>query len=488
MSMKKRLFLAAVFLCIAVWAGFYLQSLHFGLHNFKDSAYYIILAESLSHFQGLRALCYPGHPLSKYCAPLFPLMLSPILYFFGRNFVLMHGLVLLFSLLTLFFTYKYIENASDSRMAFWVTLYLICSWVFFRFSIEILTDIPFIFFISLSLYLFTLYIQDDKYLSSRGIMLSVAIVLAYFCRYAGIILFVSLEAYLLFRKENKKAIFLGSVFIVPFLLWNLRNLFVVNIFEPSLSQQLSSFLKASHFFNNLKLYRFYFPDTLLPLFEFNPRYHLLYRKIYLFIDFIVLMGLYINLRDKKNVFLGIFYLLFLLLLFLWPAFSGGRYFLPLLSLTIFFFLQGLRTVMQQITFLKQKYVFSFLVGLMIAFSFYYTFFVFRPSHIAMPYYSQDFYKLLLWAKDNIDFNKNEIVASNHPTVVYFILGKTSFNLSSASPLQVWNYIREYKAGYIFLTLSPVYRQRSMLPFLDKFKAKLKLIRKEGSAYLYRIEY
>ena len=488
MSIKKRLFLVAVFLCIAIGAGFYLQSLHFGLHNFKDSAYYIILAESLSHFQGLRAMCYPGHPLSKYCAPLFPLMLSPILYFFGRNFVLMHGLVLLFSLLTLFFTYKYIENASDSRMAFWVTLYLICSWVFFRFSIEILTDIPFMFFISLSLYLFTLYIQDDKYLSSRGIMLSVAIVLAYFCRYAGIILFVSLEAYLLFRKENKKAIFLGSVFIVPFLLWNLRNLFVVNIFEPSLSQQLSSFLKASHFFNNLKLYRFYFPDTLLPLFEFNPRYHLLYRKIYLFIDFIVLMGLYINLRDKKNVFLGIFYLLFLLLLFLWPAFSGGRYFLPLLSLTIFFFLQGLRTVMQQITFLKQKYVFSFLVGLMIAFSFYYTFFVFRPSHIAMPYYSQDFYKLLLWAKDNIDFNKNEIVASNHPTVVYFILGKTSFNLSSASPLQVWNYIREYKAGYIFLTLSPVYRQRSMLPFLDKFKAKLKLIRKEGSAYLYRIEY
>ena len=106
----------------------------------------------------------------------------------------------------------------------------------------------------------------------------------------------------------------------------------------------------------------------------------------------------------------------------------------------------------------------------------------------MPYYSQDFNKLLLWAKNNIDFNKNEIVASNHPTVVYFILGKTSFNLSSASPLQVWNYIREYKAGYIFLTLSPVYRQRSMLPFLDKFKAKLKLIRKEGSAYLYRIEY
>jgi len=112
MSIKKRLFLAAVFLCIAVWAGFYLQSLHFGLHNFKDSAYYIILAEGLSRFQGLRALCYPGHPLSKYCAPLFPLMLSPILYFFGRNFVLMHGLVLLFSLLTLFFTYKYIENAS----------------------------------------------------------------------------------------------------------------------------------------------------------------------------------------------------------------------------------------------------------------------------------------------------------------------------------------------------------------------------------------
>ncbi|MCD6133920.1 MAG: glycosyltransferase family 39 protein [Candidatus Omnitrophica bacterium] len=487
MSIKKRLFLAAVFLCIAVWAGFYLQSLHFGLHNFKDSAYYIILAEGLSRFQGLRALCYPGHPLSKYCAPLFPLMLSPILYFFGRNFVLMHGLVLLFSLLTLFFTYKYIENASDSRMAFWVTLYLICSWVFFRFSIEILTDIPFMFFISLSLYLFTLYMQDDKYLSSRGIMLSVAIVLAYFCRYAGIILFVSLEAYLLFRKENKKAIFLGSVFIVPFLLWNLRNLLIVNIFEPSLSQQLSSFLKASHFFANLKLYQFYFPDTLLPLFELNPRYHLLYRKIYLFIDFIVLMGLYINLRDKKNVFLGIFYLLFLLLLFLWPAFSGGRYFLPLLPLTIFYFLQGLKTVMRM-GFLKQQCMFYSLAGIMIAFSFYYTFFVFRPSHIAMPYYSQDFNKLLLWAKNNIDFNKNEIVASNHPTVVYFILGKTSFNLSSASPLQVWNYIREYKAGYIFLTLSPVYRQRSMLPFLDKFKAKLKLIRKEGSAYLYRIEY
>ena len=100
---------------VRTW-GWFVLTLFFGIIAVKsipkefydlggDSAQYIILGESLSQGKGLRMVNYPGEPFSFYYPPVFSLLLSPIIYFFGRNFYLMHLLVALLGYLSLYFLY-----------------------------------------------------------------------------------------------------------------------------------------------------------------------------------------------------------------------------------------------------------------------------------------------------------------------------------------------------------------------------------------------
>jgi hypothetical protein len=88
----------ALFFCLVVYhAG----SLNRETARFEDSAAYVVLTEALAGGMGYTDISYAGDPPHAHYPPLFPLLLTPVVYFYGRSFLLIKALVLVFSFNTL---------------------------------------------------------------------------------------------------------------------------------------------------------------------------------------------------------------------------------------------------------------------------------------------------------------------------------------------------------------------------------------------------
>ena len=124
-----------------------------------DSAQYIILAQSISRGTGYRAVNYPDSPFCYHYPPVFPLLLSPIVYLFGSNFYLMHLLVALLGFLSLLFLYKLFRKYADKKSSFLTFSLLSTIYIFLFYScIFILSYFPYFFFSVLSLFLASRYL------------------------------------------------------------------------------------------------------------------------------------------------------------------------------------------------------------------------------------------------------------------------------------------------------------------------------------------
>src|SRR5262245_56228136 len=74
----------------------------------SDSATYVTLAEALASGLGYTEISSAGDPAYVLAPPLFPLLLSALVYFFGRHYLLMKALVLLFALGALLLVYLFV--------------------------------------------------------------------------------------------------------------------------------------------------------------------------------------------------------------------------------------------------------------------------------------------------------------------------------------------------------------------------------------------
>ena len=84
-----------VILSLFFWFNVFLHMPAAFLDFGGDSAQYIVLSESLAHGTGYHAVNYPDAPFFYHYPPMFSLLLTPIILFWGRNFFLMHLLVAL---------------------------------------------------------------------------------------------------------------------------------------------------------------------------------------------------------------------------------------------------------------------------------------------------------------------------------------------------------------------------------------------------------
>src|SRR3954467_11504595 len=73
--------IAALLAC----AAFYVVAINPAFYLWGDNAHYIIVAKSVATGHGLRDLHTPGNPPFSFPVPLFPLALSPIVYFFDYD-------------------------------------------------------------------------------------------------------------------------------------------------------------------------------------------------------------------------------------------------------------------------------------------------------------------------------------------------------------------------------------------------------------------
>src|SRR5262245_45024377 len=210
----------------------------------EDSAVYVLLAEALANGRGYTNISYVGDPSNVQYPPFFPLILTPVVYFFGRNFLLMKVVVLLFAFASLLFTYFFIERSAGEKKALLITAVLGISPTFFVYSHEVMSEIAYLCFSLLTLHFLSRYNRERRWLTSSGASAVIFIILAYFTRSIGLSLLLAAPVSLLLLKPPGKLqyrVLAATVFAIfcalPVLAWTMRSSALGWSANPSLVQE-----------------------------------------------------------------------------------------------------------------------------------------------------------------------------------------------------------------------------------------------------------
>jgi hypothetical protein len=207
-----------------------------------------------------------------------------------------------------------------------------------KFLDQILSDIPFLFLVFLSLLLIT-KLKPGVW---NSIGVGTIIFFAFFIRTTGIILlgsFLVCQALRFYRqKETRKAILINSVMIlISFsLLWIATSLIFPNG-QGSYFEQLRG-LTATIFKENIISYFYLF----VVFFGSSPAWTYIYYVLVVFF----LIGIWIR-RDADQP-LVVFFALYFIAILLWPERQGIRFIFPLLPIFIYFVFQGISTAIAKL--------------------------------------------------------------------------------------------------------------------------------------------
>jgi hypothetical protein len=233
-----RLFAVVCLGALVGTAAMYLISLTNYLSVDGDNAVYITLAKSLATGHGYTDIQGPTPRLEAQYPFLFPLLLAPIVYFWGAGAVMiMQILVGLFALAGLtwsFFLFRHWLGSAPLALA--ATTAAGSSELFWQFSHKVLTEIPYLFFTVAACWFASVYAKEDSPWTKAGVFATLAASAAFLTRTIGLSVCVALPIYLLIaaplprsRKEwetrVKKVLVSGALLTAIGGVWTLRSRF-----------------------------------------------------------------------------------------------------------------------------------------------------------------------------------------------------------------------------------------------------------------------
>ncbi|MDP8233398.1 MAG: glycosyltransferase family 39 protein [Candidatus Saelkia tenebricola] len=451
-----------------------------------DSAQYIILAENIARGGGYRAINYPQEPFFYHYPPLFPLLLSFVIYFYSRNIYLMHFLIALMSYVSLFFIYGIFKQCSGKKKAFLYTILLATNWVCILYSTKhILSDIPYFFISSVCLFFTAKYLKTESVFNKEGAFTLIALVLGYFMRYIGITLFLGIVILLIVEKARfKKIIFMFLGFLIPFFLWQMFNpggivqyskqIYLIDPYRPYLG---TVFLHPQYL-----LLRFvegavcFYKSLAVVLFPFFSGFSS-------YLSLITLVFIFIGVWSNKKCVFRYYFIIYVFLIMVWPYREIYRLLIPVIPFIYFYFFSGLDTFL--LFLFKKKNVFVFYPAAVIILCFNVLKF---PEYFIKEKLSQsalDFIAIHSWIKQYAP--KNAVIISRKPTVSYFYSGRKSVIYPFSLDIQkIEQEFLKADAEYIIVDDFSEETRYYLLPFIVRYKHKLEIAHQEGRTSLLKI--
>lgn len=224
--------------------------------------------------------------------------------------------------------------------------------MFLLFLDYIISDIPFLFFSTLSLYLLDLKFSSKKQNSAiQSIAIGVIFFAAYFVRTMGIILLASFFLYqgIQFLRNNQRIWLIKDALVVALsfgILWAITSLIFPNG-QGSYFAQYAAFTRETIWHNftsyGSELSKF-FIGVPLPTF--------------IYASFLVFFLIGIWKRTEADSFFVLFMSLYFGLLLTWPEWQGIRFLFPLLPLFIYFSVRGMKFIGSQLVKGEQAFVYT----------------------------------------------------------------------------------------------------------------------------------
>jgi hypothetical protein len=304
--------------------------------------------------------------------PLIPLLLSPVLFFFGENEIPVHLFFLLFYILTVFSGYYFFQLYLRSNLLFVATLIWALSPALFVNSQNAMYDVPVTFFIISSLIMFIKGTRSEKrnYYIVSGIFLG----LGALTKMTVVPLYAICGGYLVLKREWKNLLWWAIPALLFPSLWVVHNIIVYGKIH---------YLSTGHFHPILcdiryrceRIISYLGGVVILPVFWYWSFYKNKLKKVWfviipvaiwsvllvVYIKMSVVSALFylmfasagliviihcclifkwdnrlINMKKKEAVFLSAFFLLYFLTILLLPL-ASVRFLIPLIPFALLFF-------------------------------------------------------------------------------------------------------------------------------------------------------
>ncbi len=469
-----------------------------------DNAHYIILAKSILQGSGYKDLFEPSLTSHTQYPPGFPAILIPGLILFGNNFSLLKFIIIALALGSFTILYLMLKQKTENRNWFFPLVILVFSPIMLEYSHWILSEIPYLFFSLLAIYLFERFSILKKNNVGFFILMAISVAFVYFVRTIGLSLVLTCFAYLLYKRRWKELIIftvIAGIFIIP---WQIRNLrvgrqaggyfqqfFAKNPYEPELGNiTITEYLVRV--FTNFKLYAFFvIPQILFPVVTGNFLLNVFGFAILIFL----IIGL-VRIVKTKSLCVWEFYLIFFMGITLsWPeVWSGDRFLIPIIPFMLYYIIIGLRHFS---TWIKFRLLLPGMIGLMIILAFADSAKKISPNlsnlsaylngdkYAGYPMDWQRYFETLTWLKQNTD--QDAIIVSRKPPFTYLFIQRKSFLFQlSNDPKKVLDDFYQKKATH--LLFDSFYwtgtTRKYVGPVLQTYPDKFEMIYKSPAPEMY----
>ena len=451
-----------------------------------DASTYILLGKSILLRQGYRQIWSVDNEKYTATAVMLPLLLTPIIYFFGYNFLMMKLLCILMAAGALWIIYRLFRIISDEWTALLILIFTGASYQFIYYCHRVLTEIPYLLFSLMAITFIGHYKYSEDIKFNKTLIAAVFFTLvAYFTRPIGISLAAAILVYFLFeRKPNqifplflKNIIILGFFIFIPIILWESRNynssgwggiarvkLVIEGINPLNVTQRFTLFETALH---SIYAYVFYaYPKILLGI-QFAKR-----TVIALIVTTITFYGFLYCLAKRRRV-IEYYVIFFMLLLFFWPwsVSAGARFIVPIIPFIFYYFIIGMREISR---FVKgkedlKKGLLIFLIALLLFVNIKETVLL-ATNKEDLHGYSQKqlegFLGMVKWVKENTQ--ENAIFASSADSPIYLYFGRRTIEIPLLTETgQLMNIINTTNVNYAIIISTVPYTKYFLQPLINR---------------------
>ena len=480
---KADFYLPLLIFVLAVIIGVYCFTTNLNVTG--DNVDFMHLGNSIAEGNGMG-----GH--TKY--PFgYPLLLAIVQILFNKGIFAQKILSLILYIFSAVFMFLIFKRYIGEKWAFFVTFLSICNPIIIELSHQVMSDIPYLFFSLLAIYLFIRF-KDEPLNSWRLYGAIIAAVAVYYVRGNGFVLIGAVISYYLIKKEWKRGLVITGCFIVLMLPWILRGMMIAkatgstgylgllllkNAYHPEWG-----YLDIAGFFDrimsNLEVYLLIEVSNGVIPYYFNTaviKGAILSYYYGIIIVGISLSGLVWAIKDRQYI-LSLYAIFFLIVLIIWPAFGRGeRHIMPIIPIFIYFsayFLYKLYRIALNKINIRLVYGFFWSVAFLLLLINIKNINTFGKVMKDYPPDWGNYFKAAEWSRDNTP--EESIFSDRKPGLFKTVsLRECTGFAYSDDRKEVINSLYDYKVDYVVLPSTPwgqIFRHLypAVKEYKDRFKA------------------
>lgn len=462
-----------------------------------DSAIYLMLGRSLAAGTGYVDYYSPQPRINTLYPCGYPVLLSIAIWIFGYNIFLLRVLMVVMSGLCLVVLIGILKRYLEGKELLFAFLLFALSPLFIYFTNMFATEVPYMLFSWLAILILN---KEHKLTWAMVLAAALAMIIGFYIRTVGIILYISLIIYLLMRKENK--------YILPVLLLGLSVLpWVIHVatsdcgyqtifmFKDPYNLSLGTITASDMFIRILSNIKYYIGKVVADLVFFPCFKEITFGsaifpiKIFLSLTFSLLfITAFFNYVRQKGVGIAEIYVVIYSAVLIFWTYHDERFFIPIYPFLISYLLIFLRK--PRIRLVRNIIIFALFAGLISGN-------IKALKEVAEGERGKPFLETMAWLKANTP--PDAIIMSPDPASTYLYSERKAIFLAQQPNVRdAINVIKKNGISYIIIIeggLTVSGRKQSALdiclkPILKQYPGYLSVIYESSlkpKVFVYKVE-